>query len=264
MKFIQPSIDPVILSFGFVDIRWYSLAYIAGILIGLIIIKRLNKIYGNSINSNNLDNFLFWAVIGIIFGGRIGYVLFYQLDLFILDPFYILEIWKGGMSFHGGLLGMILSIYLFCRKNKISFFYLADLVAVVAPIGLFFGRIANFINSELIGRPTDFYISVIYPNIDNLPRHPSQLYEALFEGLVLFIILIFYFYKTKNNKNYGILSGLFLSLYSLFRFNIEFLREPDLHLGLYFDFISMGQILCIPLFIFGVILITYNAYRKKN
>ena len=264
MKFIQPSIDPVILSFGFVDIRWYSLAYIAGILIGLIIIKRLNKIYGNSINSKNLDNFLFWAVIGIIFGGRIGYVLFYQLDLFILDPFYILEIWKGGMSFHGGLLGMILSIYLFCRKNKISFFYLADLVAVVAPIGLFFGRIANFINSELIGRPTDFYISVIYPNIDNLPRHPSQLYEALFEGLVLFIILIFYFYKTKKNKNYGIISGLFLSLYSLFRFNIEFLREPDLHLGLYFDFISMGQILCIPLFIFGVILITYNAHRKKK
>ena len=124
MKFIQPSIDPVILSFGFVDIRWYSLAYIAGILIGLIIIKRLNKIYGNSINSNNLDNFLFWAVVGIIFGGRIGYVLFYQLDLFILDPFYILKLWKGGMSFHGGLLGMILSIYLFCRKNKIVFILL--------------------------------------------------------------------------------------------------------------------------------------------
>jgi len=173
MNFIQPSIDPVIFSFSFIDIRWYSLAYIFGLIFGLILIKRLNRIKGNLISINQLDNFFIWAVIGIIFGGRIGYVLFYQTYLFIENPFYIFEIWNGGMSFHGGLIGIIVSTYFFCKINDIDFFYLSDLVSIVAPIGLFLGRIANFINTELIGKPTDFFISVIYPTIDNLPRHPS-------------------------------------------------------------------------------------------
>ena len=261
MKFIQPSIDPVILSLSFIEIRWYSLAYIFGLIFGLYLIKKLNKIKGNIISNNELDNFFLWAVLGIIIGGRIGYVFFYQTKLFIDNPLYIFEIWNGGMSFHGGLAGISLSIYIFTKIKNIEFLYLSDLVSVVAPIGLFFGRIANFINTELIGKPTDFFISVIYPSIDNQPRHPSQLYEAFFEGLILFIILYFYFFKSKNT---GLISGMFLILYSLFRFLIEFLREPDSHLGLFFNFISMGQILCIPISIFGITLIFYNVYKRKN
>ena len=261
MKFIQPSIDPVILSISFIDIRWYSLAYIFGLIFGLYLIKKLNKIKGNIISVNELDNFFLWAVLGIIIGGRIGYVFFYQTKLFINNPLYIFEIWNGGMSFHGGLAGISLSIYIFTKINNIEFLYLSDLVSVVAPIVLFFGRIANFINTELIGKPTDFFISVIYPSIDNQPRHPSQLYEAFFEGLILFIILYFYFFKSKNT---GLISGMFLILYSLFRFLIEFLREPDYQLGLFFNFISMGQILCIPISIFGITIIFYNVYRRKN
>ena len=263
MKFIQPSIDPIIFSLGFVDIRWYSLAYILGLILGLIIMKRLNKINGNVVRTNQLDNFFIWAVIGIIIGGRLGYVLFYQTNLVLKNPIYIFEIWNGGMSFHGGLIGIIFSSYIFCKINNIKFFYLSDLISIVAPIGLFLGRIANFINTELIGRPTDFYISVIYPTIDNIPRHPSQLYEAFFEGLILMIILLFCFYKTINFKNYGFISGLFLSLYGLFRFLIEFLREPDSQLGLFFNYLSMGQILSIPFLIFGIILVLYNAPKRS-
>ena len=261
MKFIQTSIDTIILSISFIDIRWYSLAYIFGLIFGLYLIKKLNKIKGNIISVNELDNFFLWAVLGIIIGGRIGYVFFYQTKLFINNPLYIFEIWNGGMSFLGGLAGISLSMYIFAKIKNIEFFYLSDLVSVVAPIGLFFGRIANFINTELIGKPTDFFISVIYPSIDNQPRHPSQLYEAFFEGLILFIILYFYFFKSKNT---GLISGMFLILYSLFRFLIEFLREPDSHLGLFFNFISMGQILCIPISIFGITLIFYNVYKRKN
>ena len=157
MKFIQPSIDPVILSLSFIEIRWYSLAYIFGLIFGLYLIKKLNKIKGNIISNNELDNFFLWAVLGIIIGGRIGYVFFYQTKLFIDNPLYIFEIWNGGMSFHGGLAGISLSIYIFTKIKNIEFLYLSDLVSVVAPIGLFFGRIANFINTELIGKPTDFF-----------------------------------------------------------------------------------------------------------
>ncbi len=264
MIFIQPSIDPVIFSLGFIDIRWYSLAYIAGLILGLTIIKRLNKSYGYLIDTNKLDNFFIWAVIGVILGGRVGYVLFYQTNLFINNPIYILKIWKGGMSFHGGLLGIILSCYIFCKINKVNFFYLSDLIAIVSPIGLFFGRLANFINTELIGKPTDFYISIIYPTVDNLPRHPSQLYEAFLEGLVLFIILIFFFIYNKHKRNYGFISGVFLFLYGIFRFLVEFLREPDSHLGLILNIVTMGQILSLPLIIFGIIFMLKNVYRKNN
>ena len=262
MNFIQPAIDPVIFSLGIIDIRWYSLAYIIGILLGVSLIKRLNKFNGNLIPDKIIDSFLIWAVIGIIVGGRVGYVLFYQTKLFLNNPFYVFEIWNGGMSFHGGLLGVIFSIYFFSRYKKISFLYLSDLVSVVAPIGLFLGRIANFINTELIGRPTEFYISVIYPSIDNIPRHPSQLYEAFFEGFILFIILIANFYRNIKTKNFGVLSGIFLLNYGIFRFFIEYLREPDAHLGLFFNFITMGQLLCLPLLFFGILLIYYNAKEK--
>ena len=254
MIFIQPSISPIILSLGFVDIRWYSLAYIFAFIFGSILIKKLNKNTNYIIPNEQIDNFFIWAVIGVIIGGRLGYVLFYQINLFFTQPYYILEIWNGGMSFHGGLLGMITSIYLFSKKNSISFIYLSDLVSLVTPIGLFLGRISNFINTELYGRITDFPIAVIYPLIDNNPRHPSQLYEAFTEGIILFIILFIYFINNSNKHVNGIISALFLIFYSSFRFLIEYLREPDFHLGLFFNYFSMGQILCIPLFIAGFLI----------
>tara|TARA_B100000963_G_scaffold357673_1_gene380425 strand:+ start:541 stop:1335 length:795 start_codon:yes stop_codon:yes gene_type:complete len=263
MNFIQPSIDPVIFSLNFVELRWYSLAYIFGIILGILIMKKLNKIRGNLITEEKIDSFFIWGVLGIILGGRIGYVLFYQFKVFINDPIYIFKIWNGGMSFHGGLFGIIISIYLFSIFHKIKFYYLSDLVSVVAPIGLFLGRLANFINTELIGRPTEFYISVIYPSVDNLQRHPSQLYEAFFEGFLLFFILLFYFLRKNIFYKNGFISGLFLTFYALFRFLIEFLREPDSHMGLFYNLISMGQILSIPLFIFGIILIKLNGYKRR-
>ena len=255
MIFIQPSIDPILISLGFLDIRWYSLSYIFTFIFGSILIKKLNKKSLNNLSDIQIDKFFVWAVLGVIIGGRVGYVLFYQLQLFFQDPLYIFQIWKGGMSFHGGLIGMILAIYLFAKQNNLSFFYLSDLVSIVAPIGLFLGRISNFINTELYGRITDFPFAIIYPLIDNNPRHPSQLYEAFFEGVVLFIILYLIFIKNSKKYSAGIISAYFLILYSIFRFLIEFLREPDSHLGLYLNYFSMGQILCIPIFFAGILIL---------
>ena len=255
MILIQPSIDPIIISLGFLDIRWYSLAYIFAFIFGSILIKNLNKQSYNLLSNTQIDNFFIWAVIGVIIGGRLGYVFFYQPKLFFLDPLYLFEIWKGGMSFHGGLIGMILSIYLFGKKNNVNFFYLSDLVSIVAPIGLFLGRVSNFINTELYGRITDFPFAFIYPLIDNNPRHPSQLYEAFFEGVVLFIILYLIFIKNSKKYTAGIISAYFLILYSIFRFLIEFLREPDSHLGLFLNYFSMGQILCIPILFAGILIL---------
>ncbi len=255
MIFIQPSINPTIMSLGIIDIRWYSLAYIFAFIFGSILIKNLNKKSYNLITNPQIDQFFVWAVIGVIVGGRVGYVAFYQTSLFLDDPFYLFRIWSGGMSFHGGLSGMILAIYLFTIKNKINFFYLSDLVSLVAPIGLFLGRISNFINTELYGRVTNFPFAIVYPGIDNYPRHPSQLYEALFEGCILFIILNLYFLKNSKKYLIGNICALFLIFYSLFRFFIEYLREPDLHLGLFFNYFSMGQILCLPFFLAGLVIL---------
>ena len=259
MIFIQPSIDPIIFSFGFIEIRWYSMAYVTAFLLGSYLIKSFNASSKTAIDNKIIDDFFIWAIIGVIIGGRIGYVMFYQLNSFILNPLYIFYIWKGGMSFHGGLAGMIISIFFFSKKNNINFFALSDLISLVAPVGLFFGRITNFINTELIGRITDFPLAMIYPGIDNFPRHPAQLYEALFEGIILFIILLFIFFKNYSKEKYGKLSGLFLFFYGLFRFLIEFLREPDQQIGLIFNFFTMGQLLCVPLVFFGFVVL----YKKK-
>ena len=188
MLLIHPSIDPVIVSFGVIQIRWYGIAYVLGFLLGIYLIKQINQGYQKRIKNKQIDDFFIWSVIGVILGGRIGYVLFYQTATILTDPINILFIWKGGMSFHGGLIGIIISIFLFSKKYSIDFFQLSDLVSSVAPIGLFFGRLANFINVELYGRVTDFPLAMIYPSIDQAPRHPSQLYEAFFEGVLLFII----------------------------------------------------------------------------
>ena len=254
MILIKPSIDPVFFSIGILDIRWYSLAYIASFILGSILIKKFNKQSFNMLSNKQIDNFFIWAIFGVIIGGRLGYVLFYQLNNFIVDPIYVFKIWQGGMSFHGGLIGIIISIYFFCKKSSVQFFYLSDFVAIVAPIGLFFGRIANFINSELYGRVTDFPFAIIYPEIDLQPRHPSQIYEAFLEGLLLFLILIVFFNKTNSKSYIGKTSGLFLILYSIFRISAEFLREPDSHIGLIFNFISMGQLLSIPFLIIGILI----------
>jgi len=255
MIFLHPSIDPVIFSLGNIEIRWYGLAYVAAFLIGIQLMKRFNNKIQDNINNKIIDDFFIWSIIGVIVGGRLGYVIFYQTLIFLNDPLYIFYIWQGGMSFHGGLIGIIISTYFFSKIKNISFFYLSDLITLIAPIGLFFGRIANFINVELIGKVTTFPIAVIYPTIDNLPRHPSQLYEAFFEGLILFIILYFFFLKFYNKKMIGKLSGLFLLFYGLFRFLVEFIREPDVNLGLFFNFLSMGQLLSLPLLLFGFLLL---------
>ena len=255
MIFIQPSIDPVIISLGFLEIRWYSMAYIITFLLGLYLIKFFNKTIKSNIKNKTLDDFLIWSVIGVILGGRIGYVIFYQFNNFLQNPLYLIYIWRGGMSFHGGLLGMIFSIFLFTKKNNLEFFLLADFVSLVAPIGLFFGRLANFINVELIGKVTEFPIAIIYPTIDSLPRHPSQLYEAFFEGILLFIIFLSIILKNNPKRKNGYISGLFLLLYGIFRFSIEFIREPDQHIGLIFNLFTMGQLLCFPLIIFGTVIL---------
>ena len=258
MILIHPSIDPVIVSFNFLEIRWYGLAYVVAFIIGGYLIKFFSQRYPSTLTRKLIDDFFIWAIIGVILGGRIGYVFFYQMENFIKDPIYIFYIWKGGMSFHGGLAGMTMGIFLFSQKNTINFFELSDLVSIVAPIGLFFGRIANFINVELYGRVTSFPFAMIYPTVDNLPRHPSQLYEAFFEGIILFLILFIFFIRNYSKKQFGTLSGLFLILYGVFRFLIEFLREPDEHLGLFLEYFSIGQLLCIPLIIVGILI-----YLKK-
>ena len=252
MLLVHPSIDPVIVSFGIIQIRWYGIAYVLGFLLGIYLIKKINQGYQRKIKNKQIDDFFIWSVIGVILGGRIGYVLFYQTATIMTDPINIFFIWEGGMSFHGGLIGIIISIFLFSKKYSIDFFQLSDLVSSVAPIGLFFGRLANFINIELYGRVTNFPLAMIYPSIDQAPRHPSQLYEAFLEGVVLFFIIRHYNKKNYINNNFGFITSLFLILYGIFRFLIEFLREPDAHIGLIFNSITMGQLLSVPLVIIGV------------
>ena len=265
MVLLHPSIDPVIFSFGIIQIRWYGLAYIVGFLLGIYLIKLINKNTLNKIPNKIIDDFFIWSIIGVIVGGRIGYILFYQTSLIFSNPFIFFYIWKGGMSFHGGLIGIIISIFVFSKKKSISFYYLSDLVSIVAPIGLFLGRLANFINIELYGRVTNFPLAIIYPTVDLSPRHPSQLYEALFEGLVLFLIL-FYFGRQNLNKNkIGITTSMFLILYGFFRIFIEFLREPDLHIGLFFNIFSLGQLLSVPFIFLGIyIYIKQKKYDSKK
>ena len=263
MILVHPLIDPVIVSFGNLQIRWYSLAYVFGFLIGLYLIKKINKKHITPLKNKQIDDFFVWAVIGVIIGGRLGYFIFYQTSSIIINPISIFFIWQGGMSFHGGLIGIIFSILFYSKYKQVNFFQLSDLVAIVAPIGIFLGRSANFINVELYGRTTKFYFAMIYPSIDNIPRHPSQIYEAFFEGIVLFLILyLLCNFNSKKNK-FGLISCYFLFFYGLFRFFLEFLREPDSHLGLYYSFFTMGQLLSIPMMLIGVIIYLKN-YNESN
>jgi phosphatidylglycerol:prolipoprotein diacylglycerol transferase len=256
-----PNIDPVAIHLGNFGVRWYSLAYMAGILLGWWVIARENARRPlKNLTKAALDDMVVWAVLGIVLGGRLGYVLFYKPDYYLQHPAEILHVWEGGMSFHGGLVGTIIAFYLFCRKYKIQFLALTDLLSCAAPIGLFFGRVANFINGELFGRVTDAPVGMIFPAAGDLPRHPSQLYEAALEGLVLFAIMMFLLKRTDVRAKPGYLSGIFLILYGIARIICEYFREPDAFLGFIYEGTTMGQLLSIPMIMIGLFL----TLRKKH
>ncbi|QLB13385.1 prolipoprotein diacylglyceryl transferase [Bisgaardia hudsonensis] len=257
--FTFPSFDPIIFSLGPISLRWYGLMYLIGFLFARwLAIKRANNSQG-AWNVEQVDNLLFNGFMGVFLGGRIGYVLFYQFDYFLQEPSYLFRVWEGGMSFHGGLIGVIISMIITSKLQKRSFWVTADFVAPLIPFGLGMGRIGNFINDELWGRVTDVSWAVLFPSGGYLPRHPSQLYEAFLEGLVLFFILNWFIKKPRAT---GSIAGLFLACYGFFRFIVEFFREPDPQLGLYFgQHISMGQILSLPMIIIGLIIIAF-AYKS--
>ena len=253
--------DPVAIEIFSLEIRWYSLAYIVGILFGWFVAKKI--FIKNEDISKKFDDYITYLIIGIILGGRIGYILFYNLEYYSNNLLDIFKIWEGGMSFHGGLIGIIIASIIFGQRNNQNPFLYMDIVALVAPIGIFFGRISNFINAELYGKVTDLPWSVTFIQIDNLPRHPTQIYEALLEGIILFVILINF-----KNKNFlfkpGLISSLFLIFYSIFRFSIEFLRVPDAQLGYLLFNLTMGQILSLILILTGLILFYFKNENKQT
>ncbi|MFO0388259.1 MAG: prolipoprotein diacylglyceryl transferase [Alphaproteobacteria bacterium] len=256
-----PAIDPIAIQLGPLAIRWYSLAYVSGILLGWwYLAKEHARKPIAGLTKESLDDTVTWAVVGIILGGRLGYVLFYKPAYYLSHPLEAFYIWEGGMSFHGGLIGVILAFFLFARKHKVRFLELMDVIACAAPIGLFFGRVANFINGELFGRVTDAPIGMIFPHGGELPRHPSQLYEAALEGVALFILMFACVKYTKARDKVGLLAGIFLIGYSAARMICEFFREPDAHLGFIVGFSTMGQLLCVPMLATGL----YLAFRKHH
>mgnify|MGYP006104187627 FL=1 len=251
------NLNPVLINFSFFEIRWYSLAYIFGILIGWWLAKKIidfkirNKIIFFDINF--FDDLISYIIISIILGGRIGYIIFYNFSYYFNNPINIFKIWEGGMSFHGALLGVIIGTYFFSKKLNVNTFFFLDTIAIVAPIGIFFGRIANFINGELYGKPSSFLLTVIFPKIDMVPRHPSQLYEAFLEGIVLFSILISLAFK--KNIRIGTCSSLFMILYGFFRILAEQFREPDIQIGYLFDLFSVGSVLSFAMILSGAFII---------
>ena len=250
--------DPVAFQIISLEIRWYSLAYIIGIVLGWVYCKK--KLIKDPQILGLFDDFITYLIIGVILGGRLGYTLFYNLKYYLENPFEILMVWNGGMSFHGGLIGVIIASQLFSRKHEVNQFIFLDLVALSAPIGIFFGRIANFINSELIGRATDLPWSVKFILIDNIKRHPSQLYEAFFEGIILFFLLDYFFKKKNYLLSPGKISSLFLIFYSLFRFLVEFFRSPDPQIGYLILNLTLGQLISVIFLVTGTLLF----YSKNN
>lgn len=259
-----PDISPILFSIGPLAIRWYSMAYLFGILIGWWLINRNVRKNDLGLTRQNIEDLIFYVTLGIVLGGRLGYAIFYGGSAMWENPLHILEVWKGGMSFHGGVAGVILALYLFAQKINYPFLALTDLVVLYAPIGICFGRLANFINDELWGRVTDVAWAVRFPNGGNLPRHPSQLYEAFFEGVVMFILLnLLWRYKWVRDRH-GLVSALFVLFYGLFRISMEQFREPDVQLGFFFGGITMGQMLSVPLIILGAVVIFVKCREKKG
>lgn len=247
-----PAIDPVLISLGPFAIRWYSLAYIAGILLGWRYMRALLPSRRGMPDEGALDDFVVWLTLGIVLGGRLGYVFFYKPGYYLANPVEILFVWQGGMAFHGGLLGVAGALVLFARRRGYNLLVLSDLAACAAPIGLFFGRLANFINGELWGRPSDVPWAMVFPNAGPLPRHPSQIYEAGLEGALLFVLLFVLWRVPGLRDRPGFVTGAFLAGYGVCRFAVEFAREPDAHLGLLFAGATMGQLLSLPMIAVGV------------
>jgi phosphatidylglycerol:prolipoprotein diacylglycerol transferase len=252
-----PSIDPTLIEIGPFAIRWYALAYVGGILFGWRYAIVLARKSPAAIDRLTVDDFLIWVTLGIVLGGRIGYVLFYKPVYFSAHPLEILQLWQGGMAFHGGLLGVIIAIIVFARRRRIATLALGDIVASVVPIGLCLGRLANFVNGELFGRVSDVPWAVIFPNGGPEPRHPSQLYEAGLEGLVLGLVLFAAWRLTNLRLRPGAITGLFLVGYGLARFTVELFRQPDANLGFLFAGATMGQLLSLPMILVGIALMIW-------
>ena len=270
---IFPKFHPIAIQLKSISIYWYTITYAISILLGmyyLIHIEQKYKIVGLNIDSTS--ELVLYVVIGIIIGGRLGYVVFYSPYILFSNVIETFRIWHGGMSFHGGVLGVILCTLIFSLRTNKNFLSLTDIISSVTPVGLFLGRIANFINAELYGKVTNIGWAIIYPNSDNLPRHPSQIYEAIFEGVILLFLtsiilkVRYYIIRRKNlvNRNYGFLSGAFLFFYSTFRMIMEIFRESDPYIGHFFGFITIGQILCIPMILIGLVLILRDLFLDRN
>ncbi|MBC8268375.1 MAG: prolipoprotein diacylglyceryl transferase [Rhodospirillaceae bacterium] len=251
-----PSIDPIIFQVGPIAIRWYSLAYIGGLLFAWRYMIRLAALSPQVASREAVDDFLIWATLGVVLGGRVGYTLFYNFDYYADNPLAALQIWKGGMSFHGGVLGVIVSGLIFVKRRNIPALRFADIVACATPVGLMLGRLANFINGELFGRASDVPWAMVFPRGGDAPRHPSQLYEAFLEGLVLFCLLYLLSKKESIRNRPGVLTGVFLVGYALARAFVELFRQPDAHLGILAAGLTMGQWLSIPMILGGLFLIT--------
>lgn len=251
--------DPVAFTILSLEIRWYSLAYIFGILIGWYLSKKF--FIDNDKIKEAFDDYITYVIVGIILGGRLGYVFFYDFSYYFNNPLEIFQIWNGGMSFHGGLLGVILASILFSKSKNLDVFEFLDVIAIVTPVGLFLGRIANFINSELYGKATEVIWSVKFLKVDEIYRHPSQLYEAFLEGIVLFVILTFVKKRSKN-LNPGYISGIFLIFYSIFRFICEFYRVPDEQIGYLLLNLTLGQIISIIFLAIGITIFSLKNEKK--
>ncbi|NOQ41346.1 MAG: prolipoprotein diacylglyceryl transferase [Desulfuromusa sp.] len=256
-----PQIDPIIFSIGPLAIRWYGMMYLLGFVGGYFMMCHVARLRGMPIKKETISDLLFYAVMGVVIGGRLGYTLFYNTSYYLKHPLEIFYVWEGGMSFHGGLLGVLIVLLIFCRRRNLSLLLVGDLAVSAVPIGLFFGRIGNFINAELWGRLTDHPWGVVFPGGGSLPRHPSQLYEAGLEGLILFI-LIYLLHRFGVRR--GIPAFSFVVLYGIFRFLVEFVRQPDEHLGFLWGGATMGQLLSLPMIVFGLCGLIYALKRNES
>ncbi|OHV09746.1 prolipoprotein diacylglyceryl transferase [Kushneria phosphatilytica] len=255
-----PDFDPVAFSIGPIQIHWYGIMYVIGFVSAWWLARcRADRL---GLNRDQVGDMIFYGALGVVLGGRLGYVLFYGLDRFIENPLWLVQVWDGGMSFHGGLIGVLIAALLFTRRHRLAFLQLTDFIAPMVPIGLGAGRLGNFINQELPGRVTDVPWAIIYPEYGPQPRHPSELYEFLLEGVILFTIL---WWVSRQPRRRGLISGLFLLLYGIFRFSVEFVRRPDPQLGfIAFDWMTMGQLLCIPMVLVGIALILWSRRQTPD
>jgi len=258
-----PDIDPVAFSLGPLSVHWYGLMYLMGFIAAWRLALRRSKRPWSPVRKNQIEDLIVYSAFGVILGGRFGYVIFYHFEKWFSDPLWLFRIWEGGMSFHGGLLGVLVAIWLYGRKINQPFLALGDFVAPMVPIGLGLGRLGNFIGQELWGRPTDAWVGMIFPrDSEQLARHPSQLYEFLLEGVVLYALLIL---CSRKPRPRGVISGLFLVFYGCFRFIAEWFREPDSHIGFdLFDWMTRGQLLCLPMIVFGLLLILWGYLGPKS